>query len=90
MCNACRNLSKIYDPEQKMIVSRITNRKTGAPEFIVVREFDDGEVQSCVFPVNYCPWCGEKLEWAEPEPTVGKQKESECNGGEVVEADEGR
>lgn len=61
MCGACKNLSKIYDPVQKMIVSRINNRKTGNPEFIVVREFEEGNVQSCVFPANYCPWCGAKL-----------------------------
>lgn len=46
------------------MVSRFNNAKTGAPAFILVQENENG-TQSVMIQVNYCPWCGERLDGAE-------------------------
>ena len=56
MCSACKMLSKVFDPVQNIIVSRVNNHKNGNPMFIVVSE--EGGVR---FEAQYCPWCGEYL-----------------------------
>lgn len=60
MCNACKELSKVWDASQRLIVSRFNNAKTGVPTFIMVQESEDG-ASSVTIEVNYCPWCGERL-----------------------------
>lgn len=59
MCDACKLCSKIWDSSQDVIVSRVTNAKTGYPMFIIVQ--GSYNPQSVNIQVNYCPWCGEKL-----------------------------
>ena len=56
MCNACKLLSKVFDPVQNIIVSRVNNHNTGNPMFIVAS--GEGAVN---FEAQYCPWCGERL-----------------------------
>ena len=61
-CNACKELSKVYDGSQNMIVSKFNNRKTGMPNFLIVQK--DGnhrEPQAVTIAVNFCPWCGRYL-----------------------------
>lgn len=60
MCSACKNLSKIWDGSQRLMVSRFNNVRTNAQTFILVQENGDG-AQSVTIEVKYCPWCGEKL-----------------------------
>lgn len=60
MCDACKNLSKVWDASQRLLVSRITNAKTGAPTFLLVQKSESG-ADGVTIQVNYCPWCGEKL-----------------------------
>lgn len=64
MCDACKELSKIYDVSQRLIVSKFTNAKTGEPTFILCQEID-GEASGITIAVNYCPWCGEFLRGGE-------------------------
>lgn len=59
MCNACKNLSKVWDASQELMVTRFTNRKNGFPTFLLVQ--GNSNPQSVKIAVNYCPWCGEKL-----------------------------
>lgn len=61
MCNACNELSKVWDGSQRLIVSRFNNAKTNQPTLILVQEDENGNPQSVVIEVNFCPWCGEKL-----------------------------
>lgn len=61
-CDACKELSKVYDGSQRMIVTKFTNKITGVPNLLIVQE--DGyhrEPQSVTIAVNYCPWCGRYL-----------------------------
>lgn len=67
MCEVCKPLSKVWDGSQRLLVSRFNNAKTGAPTLILVQENDEGVAQSVTIPVNFCPWCGEKLEWSDPD-----------------------
>ena len=60
-CDACRELSKVYDGSQQLLVSKFTNKKTGNPSFILVQEKYEKEPQSVVIEVSFCPWCGRKL-----------------------------
>ena len=60
MCDACKNLSKIWDGSQKLLVSRFNDAKTKEPTFILVQ--DNGAGGNAVsIKVRFCPWCGENL-----------------------------
>ena len=59
MCVACDELSKVWDASQELMVSRINNRKTGKPTFIIVQGNERPE--SVILEVNFCPWCGKDL-----------------------------
>lgn len=59
MCNACQELSKVWDASQQLMVVRFTNRNTGHPTFLLVQGNTDP--QSVTIAVKYCPWCGERL-----------------------------
>lgn len=59
MCDACKNLSKVFDASQELMVTRFTNHKTGNPTFILVQGNDNP--QSVTIAVRFCPWCGERL-----------------------------
>ena len=58
-CEACNNLSKVWDATQQLLVSRFTHAKTGEPTMILVQ--GNQNPQSVTIKVNYCPWCGQKL-----------------------------
>lgn len=61
-CDACKELSKVFDGSQQLIVTKFTDQKTKRPAFLLVQEkYKDKEVQSVIIEVNYCPWCGECL-----------------------------
>lgn len=60
MCDACRELSKVWDASQKLLVTRFNNAKTGVPTFILVQDNGTG-ANSVLVEVCYCPWCGENL-----------------------------
>lgn len=60
-CIACKNLSKIYDASQSLIVTRFNNAKDGAPTLLLVQQDDSGEVGAVTIKVRYCPWCGRNL-----------------------------
>ena len=61
-CDACKELSKVWDGSQQLIVTKFTDKKSGRPTFLLVQEkYKDKEVQSVIIEVNYCPWCGERL-----------------------------
>ena len=60
MCLACKNLSKVWDGSQRLMVSRFNSVRTNTPTFILVQENEAG-AQSVTIEVKYCPWCGEKL-----------------------------
>lgn len=65
-CEACKELSKVYDGSQQLITAKFTNKKTGNPTFILVQEKDkEKEPQSVTIEVNFCPWCGRYLRGAE-------------------------
>ena len=65
-CDACKELSKVWDASQQLITAKFTNKKTGHPTFILVQENDkEEEPQSVTIAVNYCPWCGRYLRGAE-------------------------
>ena len=65
-CNACKELSTVWDGSQQLITAKFTNKKTGHPTFILVQEKDKGkEPQSVTIEVNYCPWCGRYLRGTE-------------------------
>ena len=57
MCDACKYLSKIWDPVQNIMVSYIVNQINYHPTFIVASE--KGAIS---FEANFCPWCGRKLD----------------------------
>lgn len=59
MCDACKNLSKVFDASQELMVTRFTNQKTGNPTFLFVQGNDNP--QSVTIAVRFCPWCGERL-----------------------------
>ena len=59
MCEACKNLSKVWDASQELIVSHFVNTKTKQHNFILVQGNDNP--QSVHIAVNYCPWCGRDL-----------------------------
>ena len=61
MCSACKDLSKIWDGEQQMLVSHFTNAKNGRPTFVIVQENEEKGPQSVSVEVRFCPWCGERL-----------------------------
>jgi hypothetical protein len=62
MCEACKELSKVYDASQQLITAKFTNKKTGHATFLLVQEkYLDKEPQSVTIEVNYCPWCGRNL-----------------------------
>ena len=71
MCNACRNLSKVWDASQELMVTRFTNHRTGQPNFLFVQ--NNKNPQSVTIAVNFCPWCGERLYF-------GKEIEVDNNG----------
>ena len=74
MCIACKNLSKVWDGSQKLLVSRFTNAKTGEPTFLLVQgQGKQKDPQSVVIAVRFCPWCGERLYF-------GKEIEVDNNG----------
>ena len=60
-CDACKELSKVYDGSQQLIVSKFTNKKTGNPSFILVQEKYEKEPAAVTIEVNFCPWCGRCL-----------------------------
>lgn len=60
MCDACKNLSKVWDAPQELMVTRFTNHRNGFPTFLLVQ--GNKNPQTVKIAVNYCPWCGEKLE----------------------------
>ena len=61
-CEACKELSKVWDGSQQLLVTKFTDNNTGTPTFIFVQEkYEDKEAQSVIIKVNYCPWCGEYL-----------------------------
>lgn len=59
MCDACKNLSKVWDASQELLVTRFTNHKTRNPTFILVQGNDNP--QAVTIAVRFCPWCGERL-----------------------------
>ena len=64
-CDACKELSKVYDGSQRLLTAKFTNKKTGHPTFILVQEAEGEEPQSVTIAVNYCPWCGRYLRGTE-------------------------
>lgn len=60
-CPACQELSKIYDPAQKLMLSCFHSQKEGSPYFILTQGKDDGTASGVVISVNFCPWCGRSL-----------------------------
>ena len=58
-CDACKELSKVYDHSQEMLVTHFTNKKTGNPTFLIVQ--GNLEPESVRIAVNFCPWCGRYL-----------------------------
>lgn len=62
-CDACKELSKVYDGSQQLITTKFTNKKTGHPTFLLVQ--GNNEPQSVTIAVNYCPWCGRYLRGTE-------------------------
>ena len=62
-CEACKELSKVFDASQDLITAKFTNHKTGHPTFLLVKGII--EPQSITIAVNYCPWCGRYLRGAE-------------------------
>lgn len=61
-CDACKELSKVWDGSQQLIVTKFTDKKSGNPTFLLVQEkYKDKDAQSVTIAVNYCPWCGERL-----------------------------
>lgn len=63
MCDACKELSKVWDASQKLMTAKFTNRKNGHPTFLLVQ--GNNEPQSVTIAVNYCPWCGRYLRGTE-------------------------
>ena len=59
MCEACKNLSKVWDASQELIVSHFVNAKTKQHNFILVQ--GNSNPQSVNIAVNFCPWCGRDL-----------------------------
>lgn len=60
MCDACKNLSKVWDESQRLMVTRFNNKRTGMPTFILVQDSDKG-AQGVTVEVRFCPWCGSRL-----------------------------
>lgn len=61
-CEACQELTKVWDYSQRLIMTKFTNRKNGRPTFLLVQEKYKGkEPQSITIEVNFCPWCGRYL-----------------------------
>ena len=61
-CEACNELSKVWDGSQQLMTAKFTNHKNGHPTFLLVQEkYKDKEPQSVTIEVNYCPWCGRYL-----------------------------
>ena len=59
MCEACKNLSKVWDASQELIVSHFVNAKTKQHNLILVQGNENP--QSVNIAVNFCPWCGRDL-----------------------------
>ena len=62
-CDACKELSKVYDATQELIVTHFVNKKNGHPTFLLVQ--GNWRPESVKIAVNYCPWCGRYLRGAE-------------------------
>ena len=63
-CEACKELSKVWDGSQQLLVTKFTDNNTGTPILLLVQEaskYENKEAQSVIIKVNYCPWCGERL-----------------------------
>ena len=58
-CDACKELSKVYDGSQELIVAHFINKKNGLPTFLLVQ--GTWRPESVKIEVNYCPWCGRYL-----------------------------
>lgn len=55
-CDACKELSKVYDGSQELIVTHFINKKNGHPTFLLVQ--GNWRPESVKIAVNYCPLCG--------------------------------
>lgn len=65
-CEACKELSKVWDGSQQLMTAHFINAKNRHPTFLLVQErYKDKESQSVTIEVNYCPWCGRYLRGAE-------------------------
>ncbi len=69
-CNACKELSKVWDGSQELLTAKFTNAKTGHPTFVLTQ--GNKKPQSVTIEVNYCPWCGRYLRGTED----GKESDS--------------
>ena len=58
-CDACKELSKVWDGSQQLMTAKFTNQKNGHPTFLLVQ--GNKEPQSVTIEVNFCPWCGRYL-----------------------------
>ena len=58
-CEACKELSKVYDGSQELLLTHFVNQKNGHPTFILAQ--GSKNPQSVTIEVNYCPWCGRYL-----------------------------
>ena len=61
-CNACKELSKVYDASQELLTAYFINRKNGQPTFLLTQ--GNWRPESVKIAVNYCPWCGRYLRGA--------------------------
>lgn len=53
MCNACKNLSKVWDASQELMITRLTNHQNGFPMLLLVQ--GNKNPQAVKIAVNYCP-----------------------------------
>jgi hypothetical protein len=58
-CDACKELSKVYDGSQELLTAYFINRKNGNPTFLLTQ--GNWKPESVKIAVNYCPWCGRYL-----------------------------
>lgn len=64
-CSACANPSKVWDPVQRIMVAHFINAKSKNHMFLIGQEKEvsgSKDAQSVCIEVNFCPWCGRRLE----------------------------
>ena len=59
MCEACKNLSRVWDESRELLVSHFVSARTKQHNLILVQ--GNSNPQSVTIAVNFCPWCGRDL-----------------------------